>query len=416
MTDAAGRDPTGILVHQAARALVGRSDGLVVEAALRSGPAWAEVLGRAHRHGVVAGLTRALAGREPVPDDARTLVAGSADAVARRNLALTGTLLRVLDALEQAGLRPLAFKGAALSASAYGDLAVRQYLDNDVLIAREEVGAAEEVLAGLGYRPIELVPEERRADLLRRRAGRPFSSDDLVGPVDLHWSFAPWSASIEIPTDDLLARAAEVDLGRRTVWTLAPEDLLIALCVHGNRHRWTRLLWVVDVAALIGSTPALAWVQVLDRAESWRVVRMLLVGLALAVVVCDAPLPPHILALLGSDRVALRLARGRASALFDEPDDLRQAMPLTWFDLLAREHASDGGRLLARSVFGRSIPEWTERDRAGWSAVERPLRLLRTYGPGIVSSGRDELRRRIRPSLTPALGRRRSSLGRNAPS
>jgi hypothetical protein len=82
---------------------------------------------------------------------------------------------------------------------------------------------------------------------------------------------------------------------------LAPEDLLIVLCVHGSKHVWESLKWVCDVAELLHSHQHLDWSRIFSSASTWRCRRMVYMGLSLAHLVLDAPLPVTVLARLSAD-------------------------------------------------------------------------------------------------------------------
>jgi hypothetical protein len=96
---------------------------------------------------------------------------------------------------------------------------------------------------------------------------------------------------------------------------LAPEDLLLALAVHGTKHLWERLAWVCDVAALVNSRPEPDWDFVFRRARESRVERMLHLALRLARGLLGAELPAGLLAEAGDPAVA-RLAAEVVSAHF----------------------------------------------------------------------------------------------------
>ena len=63
---------------------------------------------------------------------------------------------------------------------------------------------------------------------------------------------------------------------------LAPEDSLLILCVHANKHQWSRLGWICDIAEMLRSHPDLNWPVVMEQARMLRSERMLLLGLLLA--------------------------------------------------------------------------------------------------------------------------------------
>jgi hypothetical protein len=57
---------------------------------------------------------------------------------AARNMKMTAELLRILDALKEAGIKAMPLKGPVLAQQLYGDVALRQFSDLDILVARED--------------------------------------------------------------------------------------------------------------------------------------------------------------------------------------------------------------------------------------------------------------------------------------
>ena len=166
---------------------------------------------------------------------------------------------------------------------------------------------------------------------------------------------------------------------------LAPEDLLLALAVHGTKHLWERLAWVCDVAALLNSRAAPDWDFVLRRARESRVERMLYLALRLARGLLGAELPSEVLART-ADPVVARLASEVAAALFaggeSEPAGFVRNVG---FNLRAR------ARLREKAAYLRFIFTPTDGDLtavklpAGMSFLYyflRPLRLALKGGEG----------------------------------
>jgi len=61
-------------------------------------------------------------------------------------------LLRLLDAFQQNGIREIPCKGPVLAEIAYGSLAPREFLDIDILVPRQEIFRARDVLIEEGSR------------------------------------------------------------------------------------------------------------------------------------------------------------------------------------------------------------------------------------------------------------------------
>ncbi|GAG91885.1 unnamed protein product, partial [marine sediment metagenome] len=71
---------------------------------------------------------------EAVPDDTLEQLRAYFLTNAKRNLFLTGKLLRLLELLKDNGILAVPFKGPVLAESVYGDLSLRQFADLDILV------------------------------------------------------------------------------------------------------------------------------------------------------------------------------------------------------------------------------------------------------------------------------------------
>lgn len=234
-----------------------------------------------------------------------------------RNLYLTGELERVVSLFESEGVPVIPYKGPALAAFAYENLALRRYVDLDVLVRREDVPRAKELLVRRGFRPrLTLTPAQERV-LFRSQHNLPFTREDGLLLVELHWEFAQRRYAEAADEESTWSRLVDVRLGARTVKSLSAEDLLLSLCVHGTKHLWERLAWVCDVAEILRAHPRIEWPFVLRQARATKTERMLLLGLGLARRLLDAPLPPDISALVEAEPSVARLTEQVVARLFD---------------------------------------------------------------------------------------------------
>src|SRR3989454_2276525 len=156
--------------------------------------------------------------------------------IARRNLRLTGELLSVLDLFEAQGIPAVPLKGPLLALLAYGNLALREFGDLDILVRRADVERAKRLLLSHGYRPELFVEAAHEAALLACGYHYPLRRDDGLA-VELHWSLAPREFPYPLDAEEVWTRLRPVRLGGRTLYTLGSEDLLLFLCAHGG-ERW----------------------------------------------------------------------------------------------------------------------------------------------------------------------------------
>ncbi len=148
-----------------------------------------EAVGRlSWRHGVLPLLARGLGALSPGAVPPKALVGLRARYLERsqRAMLMTGELLGMLGALEEAGIAAIPYKGPVLAAQAYGNVSLRQFRDLDILVAPGEVDRAEAVLAARGYRHAT-PPTEIERRLLRRVSCEFELVRDDGSMVELHW-------------------------------------------------------------------------------------------------------------------------------------------------------------------------------------------------------------------------------------
>jgi hypothetical protein len=304
---------------------------------------------------------------------------------ATRNVLLAGELVRIAHLFEEAGVEPLAYKGPALAVQAYGNLSLRRFIDLDVIVRRRDVARAGELLLSLGFaKPAGLTPAHEKF-LLRRQHNLAFTGDRGKLTVELHWEVSPAPFASVPLGEGTWERASTVALHGVEVKCPAPEDLLLALAVHGTKHLWERLAWVCDVAALLNSQATLDWDFVLRRARVSRVERMLYLALRLARGLLGTKLPEGVLAET-DDPFVSRLSSEAALALFTEAKyEPAGFVRNVRFNLRAR------GRIVEKVAYLRHIFTPTEGDLtsvslpAGASFLYyflRPLRLALKRGDG----------------------------------
>jgi len=306
------------------------------------------------------------------------------EANARRNLFLTAELLKVLRLLEASEIPAVPFKGPLLAASTYGNLSLRQFADLDILVRKDDVPKAKELLISRGYRPPLALTGAQDAALLRSQSEYVFSSRDGKVVVELHWRFAPAYFSSPLDLDRLWDRLRWISLGGVQVRSLGPEDLLLVLCVHGSKHCWERLEWICGIAEVVRTQPTLDWPRVIEEAAREGSVRMLFLGLLLADQLLGAPIPEEVLRRARRDSGAQALAAEVRARLFRGTQRAPGMRETTWFHLRARERLADRIRYCLRLALTPTVGDFELVSLPATLYflyyVLRPIRLARKYG------------------------------------
>jgi hypothetical protein len=294
-----------------------------------------------------------------------------------QNLLQTRALLEALQQLDTQGITAVPYKGPVLAQRAYGNLSLRHFRDLDILVRKQDVLAASDVLVSLGYRPKLELP--KNPDAPGWRSGQfDFVREVLV---ELHWDIAPTSFSFPLDPEHLWAHLQPASLGGSELQTLSPEDLLLLLCVHGAKHRWERLAWICDVANLVQVQKEMDWEKTMGQARVFGLERMLLLGLVLAGDLLGAQLPDEVRHEIEARPDLRHIAAQIGHWLFLEggPSEFAKA----FFHLRAVDRWGDRlryglGRITATSRADReavSVP----RRLSFLYYLFRPIRLLRTY-------------------------------------
>ena len=336
---------------------------------------WKTVLRLATSHRVLGllGLHLSARGWQDVPAPTKAEIQNYFIHVTIHSHALQQELARVAHLLETAEIPVVSFKGQTLGLAAYGNAVVRSSADIDLLVRRADALRARDLLATLGYALEVDLPIEQENRALQQdsvfnlfRPAEP-TLKNLFGqgyPVELHWAItspclpfdlkyetvAPRLGWIELPgvkarelTQNADSADSHFDEELFRVRALAPEDLLLILCVHGAKHLWERLIWICDLAELIQKTPDLDWSQLLRSARARGVQRMTALGLSLVQTILGTALPREVEIWLSTQPEALRVAA-----------QLRRQLLLTATDNpsedSSRQHDPSGDMLLLQTI------------------------------------------------------------------
>lgn len=304
----------------------------------------------------------------------------------RRNLFLTGELLRLLHLFETHKIPAIPFKGPVLAASIYGNLALRQFLDLDLIIHKEHIAKASELLIAQGYRPQFDLNRSQAAAYARWYPARCFGREDGKVAVDLQWAIGSRDFGFRLDPESLWRQLEPISMGGKEVMTLSAENLLLILCVHGGKHAWERLGWICDIAELIRVCEGIDWQRVMDQARALRSERMLFLGLCLVSDLLKAKVPEEVRAIVRSDPAVRSLATEVRERLFRE--DAPGVLESWGFQVRIRDRLRDGCRYCFGLVMTPTGLELTFMPLPALLFplyyVLRPMRLLVKHGARII--------------------------------
>jgi hypothetical protein len=194
---------------------------------------------------------------EAVPETSLDQLRRRFNANSVRNLFLIRELLTLLSLLEKRGIPAIPYKGPVLAAAVYGNFALRQFGDLDILVREQDAVRAKDLLLSQGYWLQYQPPTGYEAVFRHFRQTYDLVRGDGQVFVELHWNVISWPLFFSPDSAFVWERLELVSLAGMPARKLAPEDVLSLLYVHGAKHFWTRLGWICDVAALVRTYPGI---------------------------------------------------------------------------------------------------------------------------------------------------------------
>lgn len=347
---------------------------------------WDFLLAEAASNSITPLLSRnlALAAPESVPPAQFARLKERVRASAVHSLVLTAELIRILEAFAAAGIQAIPYKGPVVAAQAYGDIALREFEDIDLVLRQRDVARANEVLVRLGLSP-QFPP-----------IFAPGQSASLV-PGEYDYRDKERHLTIELHTDrtlrhfpkppdldELAHRLIPIALSGHEVRTFSPDDTLVFLCVHGSKDFWERLVWVADVAEMVAAHPQLDWDAVYAFADAVAARRMLHLGLSLADEMLGIAMPDAIRSRIRRDPAVQKIVAQIVQRLLRRAPAASGAGATFAYRRQMVSGTLRGWRYAMRLATAPAAEDWhalrLPRPLALVYAALRPLRLLRKYG------------------------------------
>ena len=319
---------------------------------------WELLFNLADRHGTRPLLYQALTDLEElVPAAEMSALQQSYQTNLRKALFLSRELIRIVDQLSSLGIEVLPYKGLALAEAAYGDIALRQVGDIDLLIRAQDLSRIRDAVRELGYTPhLNFSAAEERAYL---KSGYECAFDGAAGPnlLEVQWAIQPRFYAIDFDMDGLFRRAATVTVAGRAMKTPSSEDMLLILSAHAAKHVWARLVWLCDIARIM-SLPTLNWNWIESQATALGIVRIIGISMLLANRLLGAAIPPGAQVSLVDDPASVPLANEIQSHVASGAAFNVESFAYFRRMMRLREQPADRLRFLQRLAFTPGPGEW----------------------------------------------------------
>jgi putative nucleotidyltransferase-like protein len=329
---------------------------------LRQPIRWKLLFDLAERHGTQPLLYQALVDVEnevedAIPAEQKSALEQRYQTNLHKALFLSRELIRIVDRLSSLNIDVMPYKGLALAEIIYGDIALRQSGDIDLLIRPQDLPRIRDAVRELGYTPHLALSEVEERDYLT--SGYEYVFDGTAGPnlLEVQWAIQPRFYAVDFDMASLFQRAISINVAGHTMKTLSFEDLLLALSAHAAKHVWARLVWLCDIARIM-SLPTLNWIWIHSEAEALGILRIVRVTMLLANRLVGVAIPAAAQASLAEDPAMLALVDEVQSHIVSESSYNVESLAYFRLMMRLRERPADRLRFLQRLVLTPGPAEW----------------------------------------------------------
>jgi hypothetical protein len=225
--------------------------------------------------------------------------------IAKQNMLMSTELIKVMKLLEANAIEAIAFKGPALAQQAYGNITLRQYVDLDILVDEADLQRALNALKTQEYTLDEA--------LFQKVIDAPSIFHDVTLSaknsiqIELHWKLFSDEFQTNIETLNIKENLDEVELLNHKLKSFQKEVLILYLSIHGAKHNWERVEWLVDIVRFIEKN-GIDWEKLTELMHKTRTSKIMLSTLYLCHKVLGFELPSSISQALAQTQI-LKLSK-----------------------------------------------------------------------------------------------------------
>lgn len=302
---------------------------------------------------------------------------------ARHNLMLTGELVKVMALLEDNGIKAVTYKGPVLAKGAYGNLAYREFGDVDVLIDKENLIKAKNIMLNNSY---YLDPPVEINDSTYMKLSSEYRFRNHLGVlIEIKWGFE--GAGFYFPNDYrfLFKNIQNIIINNFEIKTPGNDNEFLMLCMHSSKHNWDRLSWICDLFEFL-KNKNIDWQNLCQKSKYLGVNRILNINMILLRDLFGFKFNEEIDKSLNLDLAALNVAEKILKMKFVENKDSFNLIEKLVLDLKKRDKIHYGIKDCFRGLGKASYLDYNEfklPERLFMLYIfVRPFLLIKKYGKG----------------------------------
>jgi hypothetical protein len=260
---------------------------------------WNDFISLSYSHGVFPLVYQVLKKYEnDIPLDVFAFMKQTYMNVVKTNMLMTSELIKVSNLLEENGIKAIAFKGPVLSAMAYGDVISRQYVDLDILVDENKLDEVASILESNKYTTINSSKLLKNKKYLETDKDFSFFTPNNNIHIEMHWRLFQKKTFKNIINENFYLNKNTIMINNNAISTFSFNFLFVYLCLHGSKHVWERIEWIVDINRLLELNNDIEWNKLVEISKKMDCKISLLLGLNLSKILFGTKYPDNIELLL----------------------------------------------------------------------------------------------------------------------
>lgn len=239
-----------------------------------------------------------------------------------RQMHLTKVCFRILELFKQENIQIIPFKGPTLSKRLFGSYTSRESIDLDFLIHPEDLKKADQILKKEEFEGEFEISNWKDWNLRMLKKitpdfGYQRKTDGIK--LELHWKFFTVENIYPKSCPDLFADSKRKIFLNQDILLLMGEDELLYLFIHGIKHSWFRIKWLLDIRQILTiSESKVDWHEISKVAKNNNNYPAISSTLLLANLMFNVPIPKFFETSDFSDIETITLVESAIDAFTDE--------------------------------------------------------------------------------------------------
>jgi hypothetical protein len=281
---------------------------------------WASLIAFSKKHRISKIIAEQLKNRSTiVPSEHLSELHNRNKKATLRMLTFTAEIANLTSLLKEVSVNSIPLKGPVAAMQIYNDFTYKDSRDIDILINQNQLGVCISAIEHTGYQcsyDYNSLNRKQKKAFQKANNQLTFYHQKKKIQLEIHWRLFANPHLLSFDFNELIQEGSTIQIGQETIYQLSQEHLLLYLCVHGAKHHWSLLYWLIEVASLI-KREDYNWDELLEKSIKIGIDRPLVQALILSNQIFNSKIPSNIIDYYQRDSQIKSLVKTSKDIIFE---------------------------------------------------------------------------------------------------